>query len=73
MTRPRYYTDVPRTILWLIPGDEDSGVEPFYLGKFPVTNEQRRPTVHIESEPDDTNWSRWNINSYPLIVRSNWP
>lgn len=40
MTRPRYYTDVPRTILWLIPGDEDSGVEPFYLGKFPVTNEQ---------------------------------
>ncbi len=40
MSQPRYYTDVPRTILWLIPGDEESGVEPFYLGKFPVTNEQ---------------------------------
>lgn len=42
MTEPRYYTDVPRTILWLVPGAEggNSVIEPFYLGKFPVTNEQ---------------------------------
>lgn len=33
-----YYTDYPRTILWLVPGGAD--VEPFYLGKLPVTNEQ---------------------------------
>lgn len=48
MSEPRYYTDVPRTILWLIPGTEDAApggeagtiIEPFYLGKFPVTNEE---------------------------------
>ncbi len=43
---PRSYTHVPRTILWLVPGGEiERGgrlapVEPFYLGKWPVTNEQ---------------------------------
>lgn len=48
MSQPRYYTDVPRTILWLIPGTEGEApeapggavIEPFYLGKFPVTNEE---------------------------------
>ncbi len=42
--RPEYYTDHPRTILWLVPGEgngEGEGdVEPFYLGKLPVTNQQ---------------------------------
>ncbi len=50
--RPRTYAHVPRTILWLIPGGElrvEEGaaaaermiaVEPFYLSKWPVTNEQ---------------------------------
>jgi formylglycine-generating enzyme required for sulfatase activity len=43
---PRSYAHVPRTILWLVPGGEiDQGgctvaVEPFYLGKWPITNEQ---------------------------------
>ena len=43
---PRSYAHVPRTILWLIPGGEvgiegrPARVEPFYLGKWPVTNEQ---------------------------------
>ena len=43
---PRSYAHVPRTILWLIPGGEieieerPAPVEPFYLGKWPVTNEQ---------------------------------
>ena len=43
-----YYTHFPRTILWLIPGGtlgaEVAGrameVEPFYLGKTPITNRQ---------------------------------
>ena len=52
--RPAYYTAYPRPILWLVPGgevtvggDSDSAlgrtmasVEPFYLSKLPVTNEQ---------------------------------
>lgn len=43
---PRSYAHVPRTILWLVPGgeirvgDRIEQVEPFYLGKWPVTNEQ---------------------------------
>ncbi len=43
---PRSYAHVPRTILWLIPRGEieiegrAEPVEPFYLGKWPVTNEQ---------------------------------
>ena len=43
---PRSYAHVPRTILWLIPGGEflldgrRHRVEPFYLGKWPITNEQ---------------------------------
>ncbi|MYG29036.1 MAG: formylglycine-generating enzyme family protein [Holophagales bacterium] len=43
---PRSYAHVPRTILWLVPGgDVPIGgrtvtVEPFYLSKWPVTNEQ---------------------------------
>ena len=43
---PRSYAHVPRTILWLIPGGEIeiegrlAPVEPFYLGKWPITNEQ---------------------------------
>ncbi len=43
---PRSYAHVPRTILWLVPGGEfvlngrTVEVEPFYLGKWPVTNEQ---------------------------------
>ncbi len=43
---PRSYAHVPRTILWLVPGGEivvdgrTVAVEPFYLGKWPVTNEQ---------------------------------
>ncbi len=43
---PRSYAHVPRTILWLIPGGEietegrPAPVEPFYLSKWPVTNEQ---------------------------------
>ena len=43
---PRSYAHVPRTILWLIPGGEIEiegrlvPVEPFYLSKWPVTNEQ---------------------------------
>ena len=43
---PRSYAHVPRTILWLLPGGEiEQGgrtvaVEPFYLGKWPITNEQ---------------------------------
>ncbi|MEE8525740.1 MAG: SUMF1/EgtB/PvdO family nonheme iron enzyme [Thermoanaerobaculia bacterium] len=49
-----YYTHYPRTILWLVPGGEVSiggeeadarpsfrvEVEPFYIGKFPITNDQ---------------------------------
>ncbi len=49
-----YYTHYPRTILWLVAGGEamiggDEAdaqptfrveVEPFYIGKFPITNEQ---------------------------------
>jgi formylglycine-generating enzyme required for sulfatase activity len=49
-----YYTHYPRTILWLVPGGEvtiggaeldaqplfKAEVEPFYLSKFPITNEQ---------------------------------
>ena len=43
---PRSYAHVPRTILWLIPGGEIRvggrvvAVDPFYLSKWPVTNEQ---------------------------------
>ncbi len=43
---PRSYAHVPRTILWLVPGGEGLidgrtvTVEPFYLSKWPVTNEQ---------------------------------
>ena len=43
---PRSYAHVPRTILWLVPGGEievdgrTETVEPFYLSKWPVTNEQ---------------------------------
>jgi formylglycine-generating enzyme required for sulfatase activity len=44
MARDRY-TRYPRPILWLIPGgvlplQESVEVEPFYLSKFPVSNEQ---------------------------------
>jgi formylglycine-generating enzyme required for sulfatase activity len=45
MTR-HSYTDYPRTILWLIPGGsveldgETFEIEPFYLSKWPITNEQ---------------------------------
>ncbi len=51
MTRERY-TKYPRPILWLVPGGELGGaesavreaaprmIEPFYISKFPVTNEQ---------------------------------
>lgn len=43
---PRSYAHVPRTILWLVPGGEvlidgrTVTVEPFYLSKWPITNEQ---------------------------------
>lgn len=43
---PSSYAHVPRTILWLIPGGElllggrPLRVEPFYLSKWPITNEQ---------------------------------
>ena len=43
---PRSYAHVPRTILWLIPGGEieiekrPAPVEPFYLSKWPLTNQQ---------------------------------
>ena len=43
---PSSYAHVPRTILWLIPGGEfllegrTLHVEPFYLSKWPITNEQ---------------------------------
>ena len=43
---PRSYAHVPRTILWLVPGGEMEvdghlvPVEPFYLSKWPITNEQ---------------------------------
>jgi len=51
---PRHYTAYPRPILWLVPGGEvilggdgenapvrlAASVEPFYLSKLPVTNEQ---------------------------------
>ena len=43
---PSSYAHVPRTILWLVPGGEiliagrTVAVEPFYLSKWPVTNEQ---------------------------------
>ena len=43
---PSSYAHVPRTILWLVPGGEvrvdgrTRTVEPFYLSKWPVTNEQ---------------------------------
>ena len=43
---PRSYAHVPRTILWLVPGGEIrvggrmEQVEPFYLSKWPITNEQ---------------------------------
>lgn len=47
----RRYTHVPRTILWLMPGTADLApaetgselspeIEPFYLSKWPITNEQ---------------------------------
>jgi len=45
-TLPRSYAHIPRTILWLVPGGELEvngsavRVDPFYLGKWPVTNEQ---------------------------------
>ena len=47
MTR-RYYTHYPRTVLWLVPGGvlrpEGGGpsvdIEPFYLGKTPITTRQ---------------------------------
>jgi formylglycine-generating enzyme required for sulfatase activity len=48
MARRPLYTDYPRPILWLIPGGtvELAGssvlVEPFYLSKLPITNEQFR-------------------------------
>lgn len=74
MSRREYYTDYPRTILWLIPGGEvtvggeeadarpafTARVEPFYLGKFPITNEQfeafdpgfeRSPTSPGDTDP----------------------
>jgi len=41
-----YYTAYPRPILWLVPGGEATWngatveIEPFYLSKLPVTNEQ---------------------------------
>lgn len=38
-----HYTQYPRPILWLIPEGKLRGeveIEPFYLSKFPVTNEQ---------------------------------
>lgn len=39
---PDYYTRYPRPILWLVPGGTvgDAEVEPFYISKLPVTNEQ---------------------------------
>lgn len=39
---PDYYTRYPRPILWLVPGGTlgAAAVEPFYISKFPVTNEQ---------------------------------
>lgn len=43
---PRSYAHVPRTILWLVPGGQvliggrTETVEPFYLSKWPITNEQ---------------------------------
>ena len=39
---PDYYTRYPRPILWLVPGGTlgAAEVEPFYISKFPVTNEQ---------------------------------
>lgn len=54
MPVPEYYTAYPRPILWLVPGGEvavggpeadaapafTAAVEPFYLSKLPVTNEQ---------------------------------
>jgi formylglycine-generating enzyme required for sulfatase activity len=54
VSRRPSYTDYPRTILWLVPGgrtlvggDEPDSrprfeveVEPFYLSKWPITNEQ---------------------------------
>lgn len=51
--KPTSYTRFPRTILWLVPGSEAVGnpgcdhrapvgepIEPFYLSKWPITNEQ---------------------------------
>jgi formylglycine-generating enzyme required for sulfatase activity len=54
VTRRPSYTDYPRTILWLVPGGRtliggnepesqprfELEVEPFYLSKWPITNEQ---------------------------------
>ena len=43
----RSYTHVPRTILWLVPGgvlprsdSKEEPIDPFYLSKWPITNEQ---------------------------------
>ncbi len=60
---PRSYAHVPRTILWLVPGGEIEvdgrlvPVQPFYLSKWPITNEQFEafdPDYHRSPlSPDD--------------------
>ncbi|HSR67505.1 MAG TPA: SUMF1/EgtB/PvdO family nonheme iron enzyme [Acidobacteriota bacterium] len=68
-----YYTSYPRTILWLVPGGEARvggqeddtqpsftvEVDPFYISKWPITNEQYRaydpdyrPLPHSDGDRD---------------------
>jgi formylglycine-generating enzyme required for sulfatase activity len=72
-----YYTRYPRPILWLIPtgsvtmesvGGEpvEAAVEPFYLSKLPVTNEQ-----YEAFDPDHERDDRWPGDRDP-VTRVSW-
>lgn len=69
---PRSYAHVPRTILWLVPGGDvpidgrTVTVEPFYLSKWPVTNEQ------FEAFDPDYRRSPFSSGDRDLAVGISW-
>ena len=69
---PRSYAHVPRTILWLVPGGEIAlggrlvPVEPFYLSKWPITNEQ------FEAFDPDYQRSPLSPDDRDLAVQVSW-
>lgn len=69
---PRSYAHVPRTILWLVPGGElliggrTVTVKPFYLSKWPVTNEQ------FEAFDPDYERSPFSSGDRDLAVGLSW-